>query len=266
MTHRRLLLRQRARLIASRLGGALLLSAALHGLGAGQAHAGQFSVHPLRLEISPTHTRDAIVVRNEDDATLSFQVKGVRWRQDADGQEHYDEAPGLVYFPRLLTLPPGQSAVVRIGLRQPASEVEQTYRVFIEELAPATSHEGPGARIRVLVRFGAPVFVRPTQVRHQLALTGFGLESGQARWAVHNQGTRHEYFKAITLRGLDAAGSEVFQQDLLAERYVLAGGTRRFLAPLPPDLCGRLARLALTITTDQSEIRRDLDVSATPCP
>jgi fimbrial chaperone protein len=246
--------------------GRRLALALLAGLVATGAHAGQFTIQPTRLELGTPQRSGALTLRNESPAPLSFRIQGLRWTQDADGQERYSEAPELVYFPRLLTLPPGEAAVIRVGVRQPPEEIERTYRLFIEELAAPSQTALEGARVRVLMRFGAPVFVRAAAARRQLELTDFDLQGPQARWSVRNQGTGHELFKAVTLRGVDASGVEVFRQELLAERYLLAGAVRRFEAAVPAPLCGQFARLALVITTEQSEVRRDLDVGARPCP
>ncbi len=243
-----------------------LALALLAGLAAPGAHAGQFTVQPTRLELSAIQRSGALTLRNESPAPLSFRVQGLRWTQDDNGQERYGEAPELVYFPRLLTLPPGEAAVIRVGVRQPPDDIERTYRLFIEELAAPAMTASEGARVRVLMRFGAPVFVRAPAARRQLELTDFDLQGPQARWLVRNQGTGHEVFKAVTLRGIGALGTEVFRQDLLAERYLLAGALRRFEAAIPTELCGQFARLALVVTTEQSEVRRDLDVGARPCP
>jgi fimbrial chaperone protein len=249
----------------SALGHCLAL-ALLAALAPIAAHAGQFTVQPTRLELGAIHRSGALTLRNESPVPLSFRVQGLRWTQDADGQERYGEAPDLVYFPRLLTLPPGEAAVIRVGVRQPPEDTERTYRLFIEELAAPTVAAPEGARVRVLMRFGAPVFVRAAATRRQLELTDFDLQGPQARWSVRNQGTGHELFKAVTLRGIGASGNEIFRQELLAERYLLAGALRRFEATVPAELCGQLMRLALAITTEQSEVRRDLDVGARPCP
>lgn len=230
--------------------------------------AGQFTLQPTRLELTGPHRSGALVLRNESADALSFRVQGVRWTQGEDGQERYADTPDLIYFPRLLTLAAGQSAVIRVGLREPPADTERTYRLFIEELpAPAlASSTSEGARIRILTRFGAPVFVRATVARHQLELASFALEGLQAHWTVRNLGTAHEAFRAITLRGLSASGAELFRQELLAERYLLAGGTRRFAGAVPADACGQLARMTVVIATERSEVRRDLEVGARPCP
>ncbi len=244
-----------------------LVAAAVTLGGLPRAYAGPFTIQPTRLELDAARPSGALVVHNEHDAALSFQIKGVSWSQDEAGQEHYADTTDLVYFPRLLTVLPGQSAVIRIGLRRPPGPVEKTYRIFIEELAPAaksaTPHEA-GARIQVLIRFGAPVFVRANKPEQQLAVEAFHLAGGQVRWVVRNAGTGHEMFQGITLRALDASGAEVFKHEL-DDRYLLAGGIRRFDIAVPRDACKQTARLSLKIKTQHTEVLRDLDAGPTPC-
>ncbi len=242
------------------------------------AQAGQFTVQPMRLEFASAQRTGALTLRNESPDPLSFRVQALRWTQDEQGQERYADTSDLIYFPRLLTLAPGQSAVIRVGLREPSGDTERTYRLFVEELPapapapaataapPAASAAQTGARIRILTRFGAPVFVRASASRDQLEIPAFQTEGGKAQWTVRNLGTAHEAFKAVTLRGLSATGAELFRQELLAERYLLTGATRRFLATLPVDSCAQLARLAVVIQTERSEARREIDASARPCP
>ena len=257
----------RMRLLEVRLIAAVLVAATVSPWGIPHAHAGPFAIQPTRLELDAARPSGALVIRNEHDAALSFQIKGVRWSQDETGQEHYADTTDLVYFPRLLTVLPGQSAVIRVGLRRPPGPLEKTYRIFIEELAPAAKSTAPhqaGARIQVLMRFGAPVFVRANKSEQQLAVEAFRLAEGQARWVVRNAGTGHEMFQGITLRALDASGAEVFKHES-DDRYLLAGGTRRFDVSVPREACKQTARLALKIKTQHTEVLHDLEAGATPC-
>jgi len=258
----------RMRLLQAVQIAALLVAAAVTPWGIPDAHAGPFAIQPTRLELDAARPSGALVVRNEHDAALSFQIKGVSWSQDEAGQEHYADTTDLVYFPRLLTVLPGESAVIRIGLRRPPGPVEKTYRIFIEELAPAVKSTTPRearAHIQVLMRFGAPVFVHANKHEQQLAVEAFHLAGGQARWVIRNTGTGHEMFQGITLRALDASGAEVFKHEA-DDRYLLAGGTRRFDVAVPRDACKQTARLSLKIKTQHTEVLRDLDAGNTPCP
>ncbi|MEY4713067.1 MAG: sigma-fimbria biosis chaperone protein [Pseudomonadota bacterium] len=248
---------------AHRFAAALL--AALSILGACPVHAGPFVVQPTRLELAASRPSGALVVRNEGLSILAFQVTGMRWTEDHEGREHYTDTDDLIYFPRRLTLPPGQSAVIRVGLRQPAGALEKTYRLFIEQLAmPGPPDDGPQPRIHVLMRLGAPVFVASLAPRQQLALPAFTVDQGQVHWTLINEGSRHEVFQAIALRGLDATGTEVFRQEFNG-RYFLAGALRRFRADLPADTCPRIDHLVLEVRTEHSRISRQLQPGASAC-
>lgn len=232
----------------------------------GPARAGAFAVHPMRLELGGTTRSAALIVRNDDTVTLSFQVRGMEWSQDGSGADHYGDAPDLVYFPRLLVLEPGKEAVIRIGLRQVATAVEKTYRLFVEELPPPPSEardEGQ-ARIRALVRFGAPVFVKPLQPFARIEIEQPGVQAGQIRWRMHNAGNRHQRFESLRLIGLDGQGSELFSNDP-SVHYILAGKARDFQVPMPAAICSRVARLILEFRTDESEARRELPLGPSPC-
>lgn len=250
----------RARRLARWLAAATLAGAAL------AAAAGEFAVHPMRLELGGGIRSSAITVRNDDTVPLTFQVQGMDWSQDDDGQDRYQSATDLIYFPRLLTVAPGQEAVVRVGLRQGLVPVERTFRLFIEEVARPTPAPvaGQPPKIRVMVRFGAPIFVKPAQPVQRLLLDELALQAGQARWRLRNAGNQHEVFERIELRGFDAAGGEAFAKPL-AGRYFLAGRTRQFTVPIPADACARLARLALEIKTDKSEVRQQVDLGTPSC-
>lgn len=229
------------------------------------AQAGEFSVSPIRLALGGAVRSGALTVRNEDKVPLTFQIEGLSWRQDESGQDVFEPAPELVFFPRLLRLEPGHEAVIRIGTRQALVPLEKAYRLFIEELAAPAAAEVAAHQVKFLVRFGAPVFVRPIQPSRKLTVESFGTSAGQAHWTLRNEGTQHERFEHIRLRGLDAAGAELFVREL-SDRYLLAGHSRRAAIEIPPDQCGRLARLALEVQAEKSEVRRNITLGATPCP
>ncbi len=241
-----------------RLAFAILLTATQ------AVHAGEFSVSPIRLELGGAVRSGAVTVRNEDKLALTFQIEGLSWRQDESGQDVYEPAPELVYFPRLLKLEPGREAVIRIGTRQTLVPLEKAYRLFIEELATPDGAQATANQVKFLVRFGAPVFVRPIQPSRKLALESFDTSAGQARWTLRNDGTQHERFEHVRLRGLDATGAELFKREL-PQRYLLAGQSRSATVEIPADQCGRLARLALEVLAEKSEVRRDITLGATPC-
>ncbi len=232
------------------------------------AQAGNFTIQPMRLELGGGARSAALTVRNDERQAQSFSVRARAWRQDDQGQDHYEDTADLVYFPRLLTVEPGQDAVVRIGVRQGEGEgaVERSYRLFVEELPPAGALQaGSGAQVRMLVRFGAPVFVRPLKPRRELSIEDLALEGGQVRWILRNAGNQHERVEQMSLRGLAADGAQRFAHPIEA-RYLLAGRQRRFSIELPAGACRQLARIELSVRTSHSTQDGLLDLPAPACP
>lgn len=223
----------------------------------------------MRLDLAPSARSAALTVRNEAESPRSFSIRAMAWRQDESGEDIYEEAPDLIYFPRLLTLEPGQDAAIRLGLRQPLApgQSERSYRLFVEEMPPvSTAAQGPstGALLRVQVRFGVPVFAVSQPPVRRLTVEGLAADQSGVQWLLRNEGNQHERFEHVRVIGRDRQGAEVFSEAVPA-RYFLAGAQRRFEVPFPARACAKLAHVQLIIKTDQSELERQLDVDPAAC-
>lgn len=234
-------------------------------LWAGTALAGEFTVNPTRLDLGASARSGAVTVRNEGKHPLSFQLQAMEWAQDATGKDQYTEARDLIFFPKILTVEPGQEGVVRVGTRTPVVPTEKTYRLFIEEL-PGNSKDPdkPGVQITFLIRFGAPVFIAPVQPQDGLQVEGVGLANGELSLSARNTGNRHQIIKGIHLKGSDAAGKEVYSATL-ADRYLLAGAVKPFKTTIASDQCMTIAALEIEIKTDRLSATRKLDVTRAMC-
>lgn len=237
----------------------------------GRALAGEFVVSPTGLDLAPTSRSGAITVRNDGQEKLGFQLEALEWRQDADGKDEYVETQELLFFPKLMSIQPGEEALVRVGTKTPVVPVEKSYRLFIQEL-PAPSQPGDqsesagkSAQVKFLIRFGAPVFVAPAAPRDGLLIEDAGMVKGAISLRARNSGNRHQVLQGVRLRGTDATGAEVFAVTL-ADRYLLAGAAKRFSASVPPASCARLTALSIEVTTDRLSTSQKLDVDPRMCP
>ena len=152
------------------------------------ATAGEFSVNPILLELGAAARSGAIAVRNDGQHPLSFQLQAMEWVQDASGKDQYLETRDLIFFPKILTVEPGKEGVVRVGTRTPIVPVEKTYRLFIEEL-PGNAANAPkttGAQINFLIRFGAPIFVKPVKPQEGLEIEALALTGGELTFSAKN--------------------------------------------------------------------------------
>jgi fimbrial chaperone protein len=230
------------------------------------AEGGEFSVNPIRLELGTAARSGAIGVKNDGAHPLSFQLQAMEWMQDAAGKDQYLETRDLIFFPKILTVDPGQAGVVRVGIKTPAVASEKTYRLFIEELpgnvVPAATK---GPQINFLIRFGVPIFIAPLKAEDKLEITGSSIANGNLSVSARNTGNRHQMIQGIHLRGADADGKEVYATTL-ADRYLLAGVQKTYSAAITPAQCRTLAIVELELRTDKLIAKDKMAVTQAMCP
>lgn len=229
------------------------------------ALAGEFSVNPVRLELAANARSGAIGVRNDGKEKISFQIQGMEWTQGADGKDQYADSRELIFFPRIMTVEPGDEGLVRVGARNALVQTEKTYRLFIEELPSGKPTEARGAQVNVLVRFGAPIFVLPVNPRDGLEIERMEMAGGVLRIGARNTGNRHQIVQGVSLKGIDAGGNEVYARTL-ADRYLLAGTAKSYETSIAADQCSRMTSIKLEFKTDRLTVERKLDVNLAMCP
>lgn len=250
------------RVLHSRVLATALLGCAL----AAPPAAAEFVVSPVRVDLGPASRSAAIKVRNDGKEKIGFQLEAMEWRQDAGGKDQYLPTQELVFFPKIMSVEPGDEGVIRVGAKTPVVETEKTYRLFIQELpGAAKAPENAAAQVSFLIRFGAPVFVAPVKPQDSLALDNVALAKGTLSLSARNGGNRHQIFQGIHLKGADAAGKEVYAL-ALTDRYLLAGASKAFSADIPAAQCALLASLSVEVKTDKLSTVRKLDVTPSMCP
>lgn len=214
-----------ARLIAI----VVVLAVTLPALRAGGQ--GRFQVEPTRIDLSSRAPSDAITVTNRGTTVLRLQATAFRWADDANGAMQLTPAPELAVRPSLFEVQPGKMRAIRVGTTATAGAVEQSFRVFIEEL-PDRSAAPSTSGIRVLTRIGVPVFIAPHANRVAIDLRAVN-EPGRVAVVVHNTGSLHVKLASVKLRAADGTWERS-----AAGWYVLPGYERRFaIQPGPP--CGK---------------------------
>jgi len=245
--------------------GALLLGALAVTVRGSQA--ADFSVSPMILEFERGVRSAEIQVRNLDQQPIRFQVRGADWSQDESGKNVYVDSQSLIWFPRALELAPGESRIIRVGVRATPALQEQAYTVFLEEVALGGSQaeKAGGAQIRLLLSVSVPVFVPPVKPTPGGAVESAELRGGSLNVVLANVGNRHFSYREAAIVGLGPDGTEKFTQKVQG-RTLLAGSRQQFQVRIPQDVCRQLRELALTLTaSEQSEIKRRLDVSRADC-
>lgn len=196
------------------------------------SRAANFSVSPLRLELSAGAPVAVVEVGNGGSEPVTVQAQARAWSQ-ASGHDDYGEARPFIINPTIFTIPPAAKQVVRIALRgAPPRDAEAAYRLVMTEIpssAPGSAPVAPG--FRVALRMDIPVYVSPQQPGAQ-PNASFTLDTGDSRprIGVTNGGSAHFRMVDVTV----SAGSETVAA--LPVLVVLPGATRRI--ELPPTGAG----------------------------
>lgn len=126
-----------------------------------EIHAdGGFQISPIRLSLSQQNPIAVMTVRNNSTTSRAMQLESMQWKQ-RDGEDLYKPTREILASPPIFTIPPGETQIVRVGLRrEPAHTEELSYRLFLREIPMDTAFTG---EVKITMRFGIPVFVTPTQ-------------------------------------------------------------------------------------------------------
>lgn len=233
--------------------------AAFAALLAGAAFAGSFGVAPTRIDLAGGARSGLVEVTNDDTHKLSFQVRLSAWTQDATGKDAYAESQDLIFFPPLFTVNPGDKRVIRVGLKgtePPASEV--AYRLYIEEI-PEPTAAPTGSEVKVVLRFGVPVFVAPAKPRRAFTLDDVALQPGKVTFRIRAEGNQGAKFEVLKL---------VQGDRILAEStgwYVLPGATRVFELPVERDKCVSAGTIEVQAQADGVALKRDVAAAPALC-
>jgi len=225
--------------------------------------AGNWRVIPILLDFDQKTRSGVITIYNEGESKVSLQIKSYTWSQDSVGKDQYQEDAELIFFPRLLTIEPGKSQVLRVGMQIPATGVEKTYRLFIEEI-PEARKTDQGATIAITLRFGVPIYAAPLKSEPRGEFVAAVLEKGKVSTIIKNTGNVHFRIQSVQLVGKDASGGEVLRQKIDGW-YLLSGVSRPYSFTLPAEECRKNATLELLVDTNQEDIATVLKVDPQAC-
>jgi fimbrial chaperone protein len=233
---------------------AILASAAVFGLPSMPAHAGSFSISPIRLDLSATSRTAAMTVRNDEREAL-VQAQVMLWEQ-VDGEDRLTPTRDLLVSPAVFTLPAKGSQLVRVALRtQPVDTTrELAYRLILQEVPQDANPEFTG--LHVALRLSVPVFVANEGTTGP-ALAWSAAASGDGLIVTaKNSGDVH-----ARIHGFSVAPATGDAQALVQPvgTYILPGQARRWT--LGQGVAAEWRRLRVTVTTEDGESEIDLDAT-----
>lgn len=216
------------------------------------AQAGSFSVNPVRVTLSASQAVGAVTVRNEGTEATVVQLETSSWTQ-RDGADVLVPTTEILATPPILTIPPGASRIIRVGLRRaPDTQRELTYRMFLREVPPPA----PLAQaLRVALLVSMPIFVVPPRApAPEIHWRAVRTRDGQIRVHARNSGAAH-----VQLGQLDVAlagNGETMATRNMSE-YVLPDNDRAWTVDVksaPP--AGTL--LHISSQTDTGKVQSDV--------
>jgi fimbrial chaperone protein len=218
--------------------------------------AGTFQVAPTQLFLSAKTPSAMLALSNESSEALRFQLAVFAWDQNTAGEVLLSATDDIIFFPVLFTLKPGETRNIRVGTSAPRAEVEKTYRLYVEELPQHHAGESAG-EVRILTRFGIPIFLQPDKAAAQPQINNIAIEGGRLSFEIQNAGNMHFFPRQIEISGYSFAGERVFGQNLNGW-YILAGKARIYDIPLPKALCASIKAVTVEVQHGNDTVQRQI--------
>lgn len=196
------------------------------------AAAASLDVNPVRIDLAPAARSAELRLTNLSNEALSVQVDVREWSQDFDGAEQLADTRALLAVPPIVTIPPGDHQIVRVGhLGAPSEDVEKSFRVLVTELAEGRKETGgPGLNMRL--KLSIPVFVAPVGRRAAADVAVEDVESAEdgTHLTLHNMGNAHAKIARIDVRN-DGEWSALPFETVSSLRYLLPDARARIALP-----------------------------------
>lgn len=118
--------------------------------------AASLAVTPLRIELPTGTAAETVQVQNTTASPMAVQVRLFGWTQQG-GEDVYTPSSDLLVSPSIVSIPAGQTQLVRVMRKGAATQGEKRFRLVVDQL-PDPAKARPGVA-QTRVRFAVPVFV-----------------------------------------------------------------------------------------------------------
>ena len=225
--------------------------------------ASNFTVSPTEVDLSASATSALVTLRNGSKSPLRFEVTLFSWSEDEHGKMALTPSSDVTFFPKLVELAAGASRNIRVGINAGmARDVEQTFRLFIEELPDQSAPAANAVALRTKV--GIPVFVRPAKPSRSAAIEGVSVEKSTVLVRVRNTGNLHLLIDNISVKGTGASAAPTFTKEGPGW-YVLPGAMRIFEVPMAAAECKSTTSVAVEVFGHGKSLKSASQVSPAAC-
>ena len=224
-------------------------------------------VSPLVVNIRAGSTSQTITVQNTSlSSSLRLQVAAFKWTQEPGAPEKVLPTDDIAFFPSLLTVEPGGTRAVRVGIvNSGKSPVERTYRVIFRELPSLESAFAPNsATISVRMQLSIPIYVEPLKPAPKPTLESAVLHDGKLSFRLSNAGNAHFKVLSLSVTGLDSHGASV-SNDTIHAPVMLANASQSFDVPIERAACAKVREVTISVLTDGGNAKRTFPTAQDQC-
>lgn len=197
--------------------------------------AAALQVSPTTVQFNADGKAERVWLSASGEKPVTGQVRVYRWAQK-DGKDVLTPTRDVVASPPMMTVPAGQTQLLRLVSKVPAGKAEQAYRLIVDELPPAGEKQ-PHAGMQLLLKYSIPLFVAPAgkaldNAKRALEGVTFSLQrEGSKTWlTADNTRTTHIRLSALTYV---TTGGQVQTLNAGLLGYVLAGSHQRWAVTSP---------------------------------
>jgi fimbrial chaperone protein len=222
-----------------------------------------FTVTPTEVNLSASATSALVTLRNGSKLPLRFEVTVFSWSEDERGKMTLTPSSDVTFFPKLIELAGGASRNIRVGINAGmARDVEQSFRLFIEELPDQSAPAANAVALRT--KIGIPVFVRPAKPSRSATVDGVSVENGKVLVRVRNTGNLHVSVDTISVKGTGGSAAPTFTKEGPGW-YVLPGAMRIFEVPMTAAECKSTTSVAVEVEGHNRSLTGTSQVSPAAC-
>ena len=165
--------------------------------------AADVTLTPVNVRLDRANDRATVQVYNNGQEPVLMQAEAIVW-QRVQGLDIDGPTTDLIVNPPVFTVQPGQTQVLRLGLRRSTELAQEaTYRIVLREVPlprPSDALNVAGS-VRVLVALRVPVYVQPAKVRRSEQWKVSRAANGDLMAEVANTGNVHLKVGDLRLQG-----------------------------------------------------------------
>lgn len=172
---------------------------------AGIATAGNFSITPVKIYMTPRDRAVAVTIENEDATPLVVQAEGFAWAQSPDGKDKLMPTEDLIISPPIIQIPPKGRQIVRLArVGVPDLANQQIYRLVVSEVPeagpPKTSSKDGKVHIGLefYLAMSMPVFITPPAAKPELVCQFGKSAKAELVASCKNTGTAYAQIRQMT--------------------------------------------------------------------